>query len=404
MPPLPLTLTFTTVLATQNWLYATYSTYVSGSSSICADTGFNAANRVPSSVLGCPTIGVLARFPLASDGSLSASALPEIILGGIDDAAAHRPCAQFYQLGIDSVIAGPDNAFYVSVGVGALDLPSGGLDIGQYGTNPCSSGTSTLFGGHFRAQDPMSWSGKILRVIIAENVGATPAVTVFASGLHNPWRMAFIGSSLLALDTAGYNSSTEEISFVNSGDDLGWPCVVGANSQTSFTNLDQMRCLRTVEAAKKPFFTYDHPGKPGTFSALAYHALTNRYVFADYTAGKIFSFSATEMQSTFTTSPSLTIDWPVAGSMIPVFAAHLINIGNEIWSVDVVKGTISGPVPVGMGVIANPNATSFSTSASADDTSQRLGLGLGLGLGLPFAALLVILFYCRGQKHVSIAS
>lgn len=190
----------TSVLATNGWLYVTYTTFVNTETSECSDTGVNAGIRVASSVLGCPTTGVLARFPLSADGSLSPVATSDILIGGPADVALHRPCAQFTDLGINSVVSGPDGALYVSTGVGAHETT---LDVGQYGGDPCSSGIVGAKGGHFRAQDTTSWSGKILRVVVGDAPGSTPAVTVFASGLHDPWRTTWVGSNLVVIDTSG---------------------------------------------------------------------------------------------------------------------------------------------------------------------------------------------------------
>ena len=159
--------------------------------------------------------------------------------------------------------------------------------------------------------------------------------------------------------------------------------------------LNEMSCLRAKasQSNKDPFFTYDHPGTGSVISAIAYHALSNRFVWADYITKKIYSFSAIEVGTTFLTSPSLTVD------DITSFCAHLFNMGDQVWSVDVVRGNIE-PVAVAAGTVLNPNAPKYvarDTSVPADyDTNMRLGLGLGIGLGVP----VVVVFLVAWHYHI----
>jgi glucose/arabinose dehydrogenase len=384
----------TSLLATPDFLYVTYAARAVQD---CIDNGANAASRLPATVLGCPSTGVLARFPISKiDGSfINASADPEVILPRTD---SQRICAQFTGLGIDSVVSGPDGALYVSAGVGALDLLTGGADIGQYGGDPC--GTGAAIGGHFRAQDPVSWAGKILRIDVGAEAGAIPVVTVYASGVHNPWRISWFAvapasvSSLYVIDTSGYNSSTEELSVASAGVNLGWPCLVGAMTPTAFTKIGSSQCSNDAANFSQPLFTSVHPGTSGTFSALGFHKGTQRFVVADYTSARIFSFDASEAAATLQNSQSLTVD------AIGSFAVHIFTVGEVLWAVDIVKGSMY-PLAIGTGPKANPSSSSLVDGGVSLPLALGLGLGLGLGIPIVIAVIAILRTYFAKNKASS---
>lgn len=353
----------TSVFATDGFLYYTYST--SATPSTCADTGSGAVTRPAASVLGCPTAGALARVALFSNGSIRVDTT-EIILGGV--VAKGGVCSQFTSLGIDGVTLGPDGALYVGVGTGANDLADGGTDIGQYGADPCGV-VGAAFGGHFRAQTSSSFDGKILRVDVT-----TKVATVFSSGFHNPWRhvWASVPSSrtsappsqpaLYTLDPGGANATTDEINGpLLLGANAGWPCLVGSSTKTIFSDLGAPACASSsMDAFLQPMYSTSHPGSPGTYSALAYFPPLNRWVYADYTQGGIYSFDAFEGSKTSASSSSLSKDGKFTFGVDLFYDAS----SEKLFVVDVVKGTVT-VVAVGSGPKVNPSATSSALARTS---------------------------------------
>lgn len=270
--------------------------------------------------------------------------------------------------------------------MGANDFAGGGADVGQYGADPC--GTGAAFGGHFRAQDARSNSGKILRV----DVSTSPAaVSVWASGLHNPWRLAWAAippargaaapgaPSLFALDTGGANTTTDEINGpITAGVNLGWPCVSGNGAPTPFTALGAPACAAGAAIFMSPLFAFEHPDGPGTFSALAYHPVLARWVFADYTAGAVYSFDVFEGAKTLASAATLTKDGKFTYGVDLLWDAA----SAQMFVLDVVKGSMT-TVAVGKGALVNPASTNGASGASA----AALGVLMALGAAVAAATL-----------------
>jgi hypothetical protein len=141
-----------------DYLYATYSV-LNGT----------LANTCNSDLGECYAYGRLSRFPIAfsANRTVTIDTLhEEIVVDGRQNGTT-RVCAQFQRNGIANVRKGPDGFLYLSLGVGARDDSREGTappvaDIGQFAGNPC--GTGGPWGGAFRAQDLLSYDGKILRV------------------------------------------------------------------------------------------------------------------------------------------------------------------------------------------------------------------------------------------------
>lgn len=188
-----------------------YATLTLPADPLCVDDGAGAANataRPPLTVLGCPRSGALVRWPLSADG-LSTSGPLQLLFGGA--------CSQFGANGMDMVTSGADGSLYVSTGAGANDGRDGGADVGQLGPQPapCTAPRSA-WGGHFNALAPASSAGKVLLFAPPNSTtkGPLPAPTVFALGLHNPFRLTWarvpaargapapLLPSLFALDSA----------------------------------------------------------------------------------------------------------------------------------------------------------------------------------------------------------
>jgi hypothetical protein len=105
----------TSLAVSNGFLYVTYQAVNSSSFGPgmvdCTDTGA-VAGRNASLVRGCPTHGVLSRFPLSGADGLTLGA-EEVLLN-----STQRLCTQFETGGIDHVIFDSNGALYVSIGAG----------------------------------------------------------------------------------------------------------------------------------------------------------------------------------------------------------------------------------------------------------------------------------------------
>jgi hypothetical protein len=105
----------TSLAVSNGFLYVTYqavnATSFGPGMVDCTDTGA-VAGRNASLVRGCPTHGVLSRFPLSGADGLTLGA-EEVLLN-----STQRLCTQFETGGIDHVIFDGTGALYVSVGAG----------------------------------------------------------------------------------------------------------------------------------------------------------------------------------------------------------------------------------------------------------------------------------------------
>jgi hypothetical protein len=138
-----------------------------------------------------------------------------------------------------------------------------------------------------RAQNPTDLLGKNLRLDVDAPGGA--AVSVFASGLRNPWRFSYDrATGQLYVGDVGQNAR-EEIDVVSScGGNYGWRILEG----TRCTGVEPQRCGEP--GFIPPIAEYDHTGgrcsvtggyvyrgDAGTLPAGA-------YVFGDFCSGEIF--------------------------------------------------------------------------------------------------------------------
>src|SRR3712207_5573347 len=94
---------------------------------VCADYGQDTEIRDPEDVKGCPSTGMIARWPIAADGTITGP--EEEVLGGWDNF-----CFQFTTHGVDALEVSPDGQLYATVGEGAGFTVA---DYGQFGDNVC---------------------------------------------------------------------------------------------------------------------------------------------------------------------------------------------------------------------------------------------------------------------------
>ncbi len=165
---------------------------------------------------------------------------------------------------------GPDGLLYVGMGDGGA------------GGDP-----------QHRAQNPEELLGKILRV----DVEAGGAPEIFASGVRNPWRMAFDGDNLYVADVG--QVAHEEISVITTADagaNLGWKIMEGLACYEAAT------C--DTAAYVRPVLTYGHDtGRCSITGGFVYRgaalpALSGQYFFSDYCDGQIRSLTYADGKAT----------------------------------------------------------------------------------------------------------
>jgi glucose/arabinose dehydrogenase/PKD repeat protein len=197
---------------------------------------------------------------------------------------------------------------------GDLDIPSDGLLYASVGDGGCKLGDPSRCGGqNDNARSISILSGKILRVALDGSIPATnpyaaamgarrcgdpagvppgtgPCLEIFATGLRNPFRIAFDpGTSQFHINDVGQDT-WEEIDLGAAGADYGWNVREGHCANGSTTN-----CGAPPAGMTNPVYDYAHAAgcasitggafvPKGLWPSLDYdHA----YLYADYVCGKI---------------------------------------------------------------------------------------------------------------------
>jgi len=159
------------------------------------------------------------------------------------------------------------------------------------------------------AQDVRSLLGKIVRLDVntrdegkpygipqdnpyLQVEGARPEL--WAIGLRNPWRFCFGSDGALWVGDVGQNL-WEEVCVVRKGENHGWPF------QEGFHDFDTKRKKRGPGEFVAPLVEYKHDEGQSITGGFIYRgtrvsALTNRYVYADYQSGVVWSIAADEKQ------------------------------------------------------------------------------------------------------------
>jgi glucose/arabinose dehydrogenase len=141
------------------------------------------------------------------------------------------------------------------------------------------------------ALDDRSLLGKVLRID-----PATGEVSIVARGLRNPWRIDLHGDRLWLADVGQGQweevSVLENVSQVTATVDFGWSAYEGFSA----FNDDQESSDHTP-----PLMVYEHGDDGCSISGGAVGDvgfLEDRYVFADYCSGKVWSISTSEANPT----------------------------------------------------------------------------------------------------------
>ena len=169
---------------------------------------------------------------------------------------------------------GPDGYLYIATGDGG--------------------GAGDAHGAIGNAQNRTNLLGKILRIDVDGGLpyaippdnpfaGGPGAPELFAWGFRNPWKMSFEGTNLWVADVG--QNLWEEIDVVRRGGNYGWRIAEGSHAYDLPT-----AAAAGVDVAQLeyPLHEYRH-GAPGIsiiggamYRGTAFPALTNRYVFGDF--------------------------------------------------------------------------------------------------------------------------
>jgi uncharacterized repeat protein (TIGR03806 family) len=155
----------------------------------------------------------------------------------------------------------------------------------------------------FHGQNPNTWFGALLRLDVDSNapdyaipptnpfVVSGGAPEVYAWGLRNPWRFSFDRASgeLWVADVG--QDAWEEVHTIDApGGNYGWPIYEGFACYNG-----DARC--GVVDAIDPVVVYDHSQGESITGGFVYRGasipeLAGRYVFADYTSGRVWAVGA----------------------------------------------------------------------------------------------------------------
>ena len=261
------------------WLYATYmkNRWTYGGAN-CNDYG-QQDGRVDAAIEGCDVYGALSRWPVDDTGTVTG---PEHRI--LDTQINKMACAQFSTHSIPAcVVKGAAGDFFVSFGDGA---GFSSVDNGNHGHNPCSDNPG--YEGVYRAQDPVRWNGKVLRLNAAD--GFVPHV--FSVGHRNPFRLTVSGSELWESETGWFTH--EEINHIQEGHNYGWPCYEGPTPTEGYDLLGVAAAracppLMVGTAHTPPAAFYGHPPiQAMTISSISAIAVSPSHIyFGDWTMGWI---------------------------------------------------------------------------------------------------------------------
>jgi glucose/arabinose dehydrogenase len=192
---------------------------------------------------------------------------------------------------------GKDGLLYVSVGDGGCDYlnPSNCA-----ANNGAARRMSDLLGkilridrnGNVPAGNPFTGAGSVRCNVTGRTTAPSVCQEIFATGLRNPFRMAFDPNSATTrfhINDVG-QGAWEEIDLGTAGADYGWNVREGHCATNSTTN-----CGPPPAGMTNPIFDYGRSDGCGTITGGAFvptgvwpSAYDGRYLFADYLCGKIF--------------------------------------------------------------------------------------------------------------------
>lgn len=214
---------------------------------------------------------------------------------------------------------GKDGLLYISVGDGGADYAN---DSGGGGANDAARDQFILLGkilrinadGSIPSTNPYLETGARCNVD-GRNTQNKPCQETFASGLRNPFRLAFDANSSTTrfrINDVGQNA-WEEIDEGQKGIDYGWNCREGKHPNPQSSG----KCNPAPANLVDPIYDYPHTNT-GLFNGCnsitggafvprgIWPGYDGAYVFSDYTCGKIFRLN--EPQGGAVTASELLTD------------------------------------------------------------------------------------------------
>lgn len=172
--------------------------------------------------------------------------------------------------------------------------------------------------------DNSSLLGKVLRID-----PATGEVAVIARGLRNPWRIDLYDDRLWLADVG--QGSWEEVSVIESVSELKSIVDFGWSAFEGFTVFNQDQ---SSPAHVPPVMVYEHGDDGCSISGGAVGdagILADRYVFADYCSGKVWSISTSEA------NPAKELLFEGIASPVAVVRAGgailVLSLGGAVWRI-----------------------------------------------------------------------
>jgi glucose/arabinose dehydrogenase len=188
-----------------------------------------------------------------------------------------------------SLVFGPDDMLYVGFGDGGW----------RGDPENRSQNLETLLGKMLRFDVRKSGerSAPSYQIPVDNPYVGRPGVKaeIFAYGLRNPWKYSFDDRGrLLAADVG--QDKWEEVSFVPPGANLGWRIFEGVECYGK-----ELLCQQWQDKVVRPFVVYDHSLGASITGGFQYKGqrlgfLRDRYVFGDFTTGRIWSVPLPERQ------------------------------------------------------------------------------------------------------------
>lgn len=221
-----------------------------------------------------PRRTIIAKYRVSKDDPSKADPESEEILFQVEQPYANHNGGQ--------IIFGPDGYLYISLGDGG----SGG-DPHNYGQN-----LKTLLGKILRIDVDNKAGGKNYAIpndnsFIGNKNGYREEI--FAYGLRNVWRFSFDKDGKLWAGDVGQDK-WEEIDIIQKGENYGWRIMEGNHCFNPENDCDTTGLIL-------PVWEYGHNDMGGysitggfVYNGKSVQGLTDKYVYADYVVGKIWTF------------------------------------------------------------------------------------------------------------------